>query len=147
MCERRKGWARAEVVAEAAYLIPLTVTVIVLLMGFTFFLHQRVTSLAMAGESAMYGLSRQAYPDKTAEELARERADRLITERVLDNGAMTAEASLSPLYLTVSFRLEVLPELFGSLFRTEGALRAARIKPVAAVQTKWILTYVSGGKS
>ena len=147
MCERRKSWARAEVVAEAAYLIPLTVTVIVLLMGFTFFLHQRVTSLAMAGEAAMYGLSRQAYPDKTAEELARERADRLIKERVLDNGAMTAEASLSPLYLTVSFRLEVLPELFGSLFRTEGELRAARIKPVAAMQTKWILTYVSGGKS
>ena len=135
--------APAVLTAEAAFIIPVCVTVIVLLLGFNCFIFQKVTCEAMACESVLYGVSRPSYGDGTAEGQARERLDRLLSERVMYTGTAEGSAKASLFDLTVSYKSEVMPALFGTMFRVEGEAAAANLSPAQVKLSKWILNYAA----
>lgn len=135
--------APAVITVEASFIVPVCITVIVLLLGFNCFIFQKVTCEAMACESALYGVSRPSDGTGTAEGLAKERLDRLISERVMNTGAAAGNVKASAFDLTVSYTGEVMPELFGTMFRVEGGASAADLSPARVKLSKWILNYAA----
>lgn len=120
-------------------LIPVTIIIFALLIGYCFYVHQINWYTGAAYESAVAGLKDPA----DAAEKARERIELRSGEQPLGFGTENTDVS-SGLKLAVSFEGTVLDEVFGSLFRYRGEGALAKIDPVKAKRLEFFLERTMG---
>lgn len=135
----RNPWKKGTFTIEAAVLIPVTIIIFALLIGYCFYVHQINWYTGAAYESAAAGLKEPA----DAAEKARERIELRSSEQPLGFGTENTDVS-SGLKLAVSFEGTVLDEVFGSLFRYRGEGALAKIDPVKAKRLEFFLERTMG---
>ena len=131
-------WKRGVFTVEAAVVVPLSLWMIALLIGFCFFTHQSGWCKGAAWESAIKGAERT-----TGE--AGEKADKRMAERLqeipLDTGRVETDVA-SGLRLRVSWSSTVLPEVFSDRFVLGGEVSFLNLDPVRLKQAEFIVRQI-----
>ena len=135
-------WRRAVITAEAAFIVPVAAVMIAIVIGYIYFIHQRVWCSAAAYESVFYGI--QAEADKDSD-LA-ERVDHHMSERIKDSpivfSGIRAESDKKEGRIISSWEMTVLPETFREYFSAKGnesikIIRASELKRAA-----WVISNI-----
>ena len=119
---------------EAAVIVPLSVTIISLLLGFCFYTHQINWYKGAAYEAAEKGI--ESGGDSCA--AAQQRMDSRTEEIPMRFGSETTEVS-SGLNVSVSFRGSVLEDVFGDLFGFEGEALLLKTDPVKIKRLEFLI--------
>ena len=125
---------RGTFTVEAAVIVPMTVIMTALLIGYCYYAHQINWFKGAAYEAAEAGLKD---PDKQSE-----KAEARINDRTawipLNVGSVKTEVS-SGTKLAVSFEGNVLDDVFGSLFRYRGEAALRRFDPAKVKMLEFFL--------
>ena len=136
--KNKESWRRASFTVEAAVIVPMSVIMLALLLGFDYFMHQAGWCLGSSAESALYSVQRFA-DSSTPEQKAQERADSRVSETPLTMGQTSETASSSTTKVTVSWEADILPSVFGSLYDMAGSVSVMRLDPVSLKQSTWVI--------
>ena len=134
MMNNRKKWNKGVFTVEAAVIVPMSVSIIALLIGYCYFAHQINWFKGAAYEAAAAGLK---YQDDPAEK-AKERICERTAEMPVTVGNNTTDVS-SGIKLAVSFEGKVLDDVFGGLFGYRGEAALTRFEPVRVKMLQFVL--------
>ena len=130
----KKGWSRAVMTVEAAVIVPMSLTIIALLIGFCYFVHQINWCKGAAYEAVLCGLQREKTSDEVTAAV-QERIGSRISEAPLTTGGISSDVSSSGTVL-VSWKSSVLSEVFGDRFSFSGEASLVRLDPVKVKRTE-----------
>ena len=139
--EKTGLWKRAVFTVEAAFLIPLIATIIVLLLGYIYYTHEKVWSTSVAYEAGFYSVQRRE-KDVTAQALAEERIENRTEEKPLPFGTEEFSVKDDDAQVTVSWSGNIIRDVFDSRFDFTGKSAVRKFKPGKAMRTLWIGKYV-----
>ena len=128
---------RGSFTVEAAVIVPFTVGVIALMIGYCYFVHQINWCKGAAYEAALEGIERT----KTAEEAqtkAEERMDKRLSEAPVGAGDLTGEASAGS-SVEITFEGSVINDYFGDLFDYSGKATVLRVDAVNLKRLEFIV--------
>lgn len=133
-------WKKASFTVEAAFLVPAATVVLVLLLGYIYFVHERSWAAAAAGEAGFYALQRTE-----GEETPQELLDMRLQERTGDDplGVQAAEftVDVEKMAFQISAVQQILPEAFGEIFSMEIEVEVKRFEPVKLKRLSWLGAY------
>ena len=132
-----KQWSRAVFTVEAAVIIPLSVIMLALLLGYDYYTHQSVWCKGAACEAALYSMQRFQDGSEAVTKAA-ERIDERFSEAPLQMGSMSPDTSGGSNSVKVSWEAQILPGMFGSLYQLSGSVSAVKNDPVSLKQLQWV---------
>lgn len=138
---RKKNWKKASFTVEAAFLVPAATIVLVLLIGYIYFVHERAWTVSAAGEACFYALQRAEGAEKP-EDLLQERLQERSSEAPLglQEAAYTIKSGSNA--FQISAAQNILPEAFGDTFSLETEVSVRRFDPAAVKRLAWVGNYV-----
>lgn len=142
--ENRSRWKRGSFTVEAAFLIPVTVMLLALLLVYCFYRHNHVWYTAAAAEAALVGNGRLI--DQTAAAAAAERAEARIRDQVMPGSAPETEITSDTSGTGVWFRNQLFPA-FSELFSFETGVKIQKVRPVNYLRILWMAREAEGGSS
>ena len=125
---------------EAAYVIPLSVTILAALIGYAYFMHQRVWCTGALYESMLYASGKRA-PAESMADTARSHLGERISESPLATGAISGEIEDNTFEMSGKCSFGILEDVFGSLFYSEVTEKTIKTDPVLVKRLEWL-----GGK-
>lgn len=126
---------RAVFTVEAAFIVPMTVTVTVLLMGLCYYTHQSNWCKGVSAEAVLYSLQRSNISDKAA--LINERLENRLKEAPLNTGDVLTTASEGTKY-AVHYESKVLPDVFNDAFEFSNESSVVITKPLMVKRITFI---------
>lgn len=126
---------------EAAFIIPLIVTVLAVLIGYAYFTHQRVWCTGAVYESMLYASGKRNSTEETSDTAAAHLTER-INEAPLAAGTVTGSIGDNTFEISGKCSFSILEEVFGSLFISEVSGKMIKTDPVLIKRLEWF-----GGKT
>jgi hypothetical protein len=138
------SWKKGSFTVEAAFLVPLSVMITVLLIFCIFYVHNQVWYTAAALESALAGNSRLEGSGAGTEETAEKHMKKRMEQQAMPGMPPSVTVSDTGAGLRISCEGQMFTLLPDGLFvcRTEG--EAERVRPAAFLKKLWMAEKLIG---
>ena len=130
------NWKKASFTVEAAFIVPFSLLIIVILIGFCFYEHQINWCKGAAYEAVLYGIYEGDSDDQAAQSAAerlRERSD----EAPVNVGEINTSFS-HQIGIKAAYETSVLPGVFGDIYKISNEVSLIRYEP----SRKKLLEYI-----
>lgn len=129
-------WKRAVFTVEAAVIVPLSVTMIALLIGFCYYVHQSNWCMGAALESAEKSV--ECGIEGKSKTAGKNRMDTRISEVPVLTGKIETTA-LEETKVKISYEGKILEKVFGGLFGFKGEASLIRYDPVKLKRIEFLI--------
>ncbi|MBR6230500.1 MAG: pilus assembly protein [Lachnospiraceae bacterium] len=132
-----KAWRKASFTVEAAFIIPFSLLIILILIGFCYYEHQINWCKGAAYEAVLYGIY-EGGSDGGAAQAAAERLRERADEAPLNVGEITTSSSHF-IGIKAAYETSVLPGTFGDTYKITGEVSLIRFEPSRKKLLEFIL--------
>ncbi len=137
---KKQKWKQASFTVEAALLVPIVATIIVLLMGYIYYTHEIVWAKSVAYEAEYYSVQRRE-KDVSAQDMMQKAVDARVTGKPLAFGKAEFEVSETDTEASVSWQGGILAKVFGDRFDFKDETAVRKITPGEARRKIWLAKY------
>ena len=132
-----KAWRKASFTVEAAFIIPFSLLIILILIGFCYYEHQINWCKGAAYESVLYGIYEGGSGDRAAGAAA-ERLRERSAEAPLNVGEIITSSSHF-IGIKAAYETSVLPGTFGDIYKISGEVSLIPYEPSRKKLLEFIL--------
>ncbi len=137
-----KKLKRGVFTVEASFIVPIAALVIAMLMGYTFFMHERAWSKSVSYEAAMYAAQYET-SDEGIEKYAEERLEDRYNESVTGLSKDNTEVSEGNYSLNIGWSYGIFEEAFGDVFTFKDEISIRKIKPSITKRLMWTANLIT----
>ena len=121
------NWKRASFTVEAAFIVPFTLLIILILIGFCYYEHQINWCKGAAYEAVLYGIYK-GDSDNSAAQAAAARLRERSEESPVNVGEIITSAS-HHIGIKAAYETTILPGTFSDTFKVSGEVSLIRYEP------------------
>ena len=134
-----KKWRKGSYTIESVFLIPVIVVLLLLLMTYDFFVHNKNWYLAAAYEAVLAGNGRLKEISDSAEKTAEEKAEERARQQVMPGSRPNIEVNSYPQGMRVQYSGQKFPLFSDQWFEYVIDVQAEKVRPVKYLQTFWVM--------